>query len=51
MSAVIINNAKIFLQLMSKSRSLARISERKLAATKALLVTLNLIPVKPQLML
>ena len=29
-SAVTINNAKIFLQLMSKSRSLAKISERKL---------------------
>ena len=29
-SAVTIDNAKIFLQLMSKSRSLAKISERRL---------------------
>ena len=29
-SAVIIDNAKIFSQLMSKSRSLAKISERRL---------------------
>ena len=30
MSAVTIDNAKIFSQLMSKSRSLAKISERRL---------------------
>ena len=30
MSAVAVDNAKIFLQLMSKNRSLAKINERRL---------------------